>query len=244
MQFSSPVLLSKKLIASLQELGINTLHPPDRVYYPRNTVFEPPCSLKWARAEHSFELGAFSYAVSGYFFACKIGRYCSFGELVQIGRHSHPLDFISTSPIFYLSSLDVLGVGAHASLSPAPSSPSRPPTFVKKTIIGNDVYIGHDAFVLPGVTVGHGSVIGACSVVTKDVPPYAIVAGSPAKIRRYRFDSETIKNLLESRWWEFAPKDFVDFDPASPYDFIKKANDLHRLKSPKYNPQKVCLDTI
>lgn len=235
------VLLSKKLISKLQESGINTLHPPDRVRFPAGSIFEPPCSIKWLSAEHSLELGAFSYAVSGYFFACRIGRYCSIGEQVQIGRHSHPLDFISTSPIFYLSPLDVLGVGEHASLSEAPTKPSRPPTRVKETIIGNDVYIGHGAFILPGVKIGHGSVVGAYSVVTKDVPPYAIVAGSPAKIIRSRFDLATVDELLEVKWWEYSPRDLAGLDPASPRTFINRANELKHRASPKYRPSKFCL---
>lgn len=228
----------------LQDNGINALHPPDRVSFPANTLLEPPCSLKWLRAEHSFELGAFSYAVSGYFFACKIGRYCSFGEQVQIGRHSHPLDFISTSPIFYLNSLDVLGVKGHISLPDVHNSPSRAPTVAKQTIIGNDVYIGHGAFVMPGVQVGDGAVIGACSVVTKDIPPYAIVAGSPAKVIRYRFDSDIIAELLGINWWEFCPKDLASLDPARPYDFISGVKELLKYNKPKYDPNKICLKTI
>ena len=96
------ILLTSEIINKLQGKGINTHHPAVRVNFPMNSIFEPPCSLKWLRAESSFALGAFSYAVRGYFFACEIGRYCSFGEDINIGRHSHPRDFISTSPIFYL----------------------------------------------------------------------------------------------------------------------------------------------
>lgn len=69
--------------------------------------------------------------------------------------------------------------------------------------IGNDVWIGSDAVVLPGVTIGDGAVVGANAVVTKDVPPYAIVAGVPAKILRYRFPPETIESLLALRWWNW-----------------------------------------
>ena len=69
--------------------------------------------------------------------------------------------------------------------------------------IGNDVWIGNGATILSGVTVGNGAVIGACAVVTKDVPPYAIVAGNPAKIIRYRFDEETIAALQKIKWWDW-----------------------------------------
>lgn len=241
MSNNSPVKLSSQLISDLQKSGVNTLHPPGVVSFPFNTLLEPPCSVKWLAADYSFEMGAFSYAVSGYFFACKIGRYCSFGEQVHVGRHSHPLDFVSTSPIFYQSSLVVLGVGEHASLNRDPVRPSRPPTIMKRTVIGHDVYIGHGAFILPGVTIGHGAVIAACAVVTKDVPPYAIVAGSPAKIKRYRFDPGTIMNLLKAEWWNYSPSDLCALDPAIPQEFITRAIELRSRGVEEYAPEKIHL---
>ena len=71
------------------------------------------------------------------------------------------------------------------------------------TVIGNDVWIGHEAVIMPGVTVGSGAIIGARSVVTKDVPPYTIVGGNPAKVIRARFNENDIKDLLEIAWWEW-----------------------------------------
>ena len=71
----------------------------------------------------------------------------------------------------------------------------------KKVTIGNDVWIGHGAVINQGVSIGTGAIIGSNAVVTKDVPPYAVVAGVPAKILKYRFDDDTIKLLLKSKWW-------------------------------------------
>ena len=71
------------------------------------------------------------------------------------------------------------------------------------TIIGNDVWIGYKATILPGVKIGDGAIIGSCAVVTKDVEPYSIVGGNPAKTIRKRFDEERINELLELRWWDW-----------------------------------------
>ncbi len=71
------------------------------------------------------------------------------------------------------------------------------------TIVGNDVWIGHQALIMPAVTIGDGAIIASGSIVTKDVPPYAIVAGNPAKVIRKRFDEHTITSLLEIKWWDW-----------------------------------------
>jgi virginiamycin A acetyltransferase len=71
------------------------------------------------------------------------------------------------------------------------------------TIVGNDVWIGHEALIMPAITIGDGAIIASRSVVTKDVPPYTIVAGNPAKVIRHRFDDQTIGHLLEIQWWNW-----------------------------------------
>jgi acetyltransferase-like isoleucine patch superfamily enzyme len=82
---------------------------------------------------------------------------------------------------------------------------SRPNAGRKRgVVIGNDVWIGMDAVILPGVAIGDGAVIGANAVVTKDVPPYAVVGGVPAKVMRYRFPKDTIARLLALRWWDWS----------------------------------------
>ncbi len=80
------------------------------------------------------------------------------------------------------------------------------------TIIGNDVLIMYNAMVLSGVTIGDGAIVGAGAVVTKDVPPYAIVAGNPARVIKYRFSEEQIKALLQIRWWNWTDKEIRNFE--------------------------------
>lgn len=193
------------------------------VTLPRQTRLEAPCGLKWTQYEHSLTLGAFSYQVSGYAFAARIGRYCSFGENVQIGRQNHPMHLVSTSPAFYLYDklfeLDEDFTGSedyHRYSFQHRSPPTRP----RETLIGNDVWIGHGAYIAAGVTLSNGAIVAAHSVVTKSVPPYAVVAGNPAVIKKYRFPPEIIQGFLRARWWRFAPWQLSHLDIADPKAFI------------------------
>lgn len=202
-----PIPLTQRLIEQLRVRGVTTLHGPGSAL-PDDTEFEPPCSFKWMTIQHSLRMGAFSYGVSGFYFGCRIGRYCSFGEAVQAGRHPHPMHWFSSSPFFYQPYADVLDqpLPSTHTLTPVRDFKRRsPPVVARTTHIGNDVWIGHGAFLLPGITVGDGAVIAAMAVVTKDVPPYAVVAGSPAKVIRYRFTATHIERLSASRWWQYAP---------------------------------------
>ena len=79
----------------------------------------------------------------------------------------------------------------------------------RPVIIGNDVWIGRNAIIMDGVEIGSGAVVASGAIVTKDVPPYAIVGGVPAKVIRYRFDEQTIERLIESRWWDY-PDEFIE----------------------------------
>lgn len=213
-------------ISDLVAQGVEVLRRPGQgasLTLPAHTVIEAPASLKWTVFGHSIELGAFSYQVSGYCFAARIGRYCSFGEEVQIGRQDHPMTWASTSPAFYLNgrTFDLPGGFAGApEWNAFQTSPSEPPTRARITTIGNDVWIGHGAMVRAGVTIGDGAVVAAGAVVARDVPPYAVVAGNPATIRKFRLPPLLIAPILRSRWWRFAPWQLAHLDPARPEAFI------------------------
>ena len=127
-----------------------------------------------------------------------VGRYSSIGRETICGLGIHPTELVSTSPTFYRKS-NVTGLELLEC--------DVPSVEYKRIVIGNDVWIGARAVILDGVIIGDGAIIGACAVVTKDVPPYAIVAGVPAKIIRYRFSENKIRKFLELRWWEWPPEE-------------------------------------
>jgi len=118
----------------------------------------------------------------------KIGRYCSIARQMRIMNRNHPLQFQSTHALFCISSL---GFCDNDLVHHIPIE------------VGNDVWIGHNAIIHPNVKViGDGAVIAAGAVVNKNVPPYAIVVGNPARIVRYRFSKDIIDKLLETQWWD------------------------------------------
>ncbi|GGA99144.1 CatB-related O-acetyltransferase [Allosediminivita pacifica] len=212
-------------IAWLKARGIECLPRGSKtVGLPRHTVIEAPSSLKWTQYEYLIELGAFSYQVSGYCFGARVGRYCSFGEEVQIGRQNHPMTWISTSPAFYLGDRMMELGGGFAGAEQYHDykfSFEGPPTRPKITEIGNDVWIGHGAQIMAGVTIGDGAVVAAGAVVSKDVPSYAVVAGNPAVIKRWRVPPTMISPLLRLKWWRFAPWQLAHLDPTRLHDFVQ-----------------------
>lgn len=137
-----------------------------------------------------------------------IGNFTSIANNVVIGGATHPMEWVGMSPVFYSGRDSVKKKFTYFDLE----SP-------KDTLVGNDVWIGRSAIIISGVNIGDGSVIGAGSVVTKDVPPYAIVAGNPARVIRFRFDKITIERLVKISWWNFNNVDLKTYSK-----FIKDPN--------------------
>ena len=184
----------------------------------RKCFFEEGVSLESPilGASDNILVGAHSYMNDGGYIRAPliIGRYCSIGRRVSINAGGHRLSAVSTSPIIRGKKSRPYDVEESAVLGIRPRG-------AKWTQFGHDVWIGDGAVVLPGVKVGTGAVVGANSVVTRDVPPYAIVAGLPAKLLRFRFPDEVIVRLLESRYWEIPLKKLNEFDCANVFEFLE-----------------------
>ncbi len=144
---------------------------------------------------------------------CLIGNYCCLSDNIKIGGAKHPMDWACMSPVFFKG---------RDSITKKFSEFPRPEDRI--TRIGNDVWIGAGAIIIQGVNIGDGAVIGAGSVVTKDVEAYSIVAGNPAKFIRKRFDEEIIELLQASQWWNLSDEKIAQaaIFIKSPREFINE----------------------
>ena len=144
----------------------------------------------------------------------QIWKFCSIWQNIKCWLWKHPIDFVSTHPIFFSTWKQ-----CQITFSDNNYYNER-----EEIIIWNDVWIWTNSLILDGVTIWNWAIIWACSLVNKDVPPYAIVWGVPAKIIKYRFQEDIIQKLLEIKWWdkdiEFLKENFKDFHNIN--SFIKK----------------------
>lgn len=176
-------------------------------------------SLRWIwKDAYDIEVGIGTYGCfrAGAFCAGdRIGNYCSIADNVWHLQANHPMDHGTMSPIFY-----------RKDFANNPAAVDVPRTNLE---IGHDVWIGRDVKILSRVTrIGNGAVIGAGSVVIKNVDPYTVVAGVPARLIRRRFDDETIAILEDSRWWTLEPEKLVRLqnEVSDPVAFALAAKEL------------------
>ena len=211
--------------------------PMGRLRISRECSFEGPCRLTGdIDFKSPVSFGAFSsidgVRETGVVRNVSIGRYTSIGRHVEIGLTDHPTTWLSTTARqynpHYLGWEKLTG----KTVATCPHEISKP------VAIGNDVWIGDHATIMGGVAVGDGAVVAACAVVTKDVPPYAIVGGVPARVIKFRFDAETISDISQLEWWRHDIADFGIVDWANASSAV--ANLKGRIKSiPPYAPKRV-----
>ena len=168
----------------------------------RHAVFEGNNSIG-SHTSYTGHMGRCSYIAQGSDLYAKMGRYTSIGSNVKSIMYRHPVSypFATTSPAFY-STLGQCGGINYATETIFDERIMADSKSDSAIIIGNDCWINSDVRIISGVTIGDGAVVLAGAVVTRDVPPYAIVGGIPAKVIKYRYNEEDIKWLLDTKWWD------------------------------------------
>lgn len=193
----------------LRRYGIKLASGPLALRKGARLIMEEGVSISTAKMEfHSLRVGAMTYMRSTVELlnVGSIGRFCSIGNGVVIGqdRAAHPLAWVSSHP-FQHAAPQLAYKGERSAAE-----------------IGHDVWIGRDAMILEGVNIGNGAVIASRALVTRDVPPYAIVGGVPARIIRYRHPPAIIADLMACEWWECSVDDLLRRPLNNPEAFIQQ----------------------
>lgn len=174
----------------------------------KNLLTEEPTLIK---SNEDIQVGIESYhngnfEIRGKGQKVSIGSYCAIGKDVKLILSNHSVDYPSMQYSFYKNNFK--------------KAPFKKEIGIVSINIGSDVWIGDNVIILPNVSVGHGAVIGAGSIISKNVEPYNIVAGIPARKIKSRFDSKTIERLLELKWWEWDKNKILENESF----FFKKMN--------------------
>lgn len=214
----------KKTIRSIHRRLKRKLSKESRIGF----THEHPVSIdKRTRLSKASFVGRYSYLSRMRVFGdVRIGRYCSIADDVNIVLGNHPMHYLSTHPFSYNNELfgeDAEYRDIEFKLQQQQATPQPAPQLT----IGNDVWIGTKAIILGGVTsIGNGAVIGAGAIVTRDVPPYAIVAGNPARLIRYRFSETIIEQLEQLFWWDLPLREIRHLDFADIESCIRELSSI------------------
>ena len=189
-----------------------------------SSVFEGPNVIERMGCVNRSQMGGYSnIGVASYIADSIVGRYCNIGSRVSIGGYEHPQDWLGITAYQWGKSTENL---VSADTQCLLESHEPPPQ--RTTVVGSDVWIGDNAVVKRGVTIEDGAIIGAGCVVTKDVPPYAVVVGVPARVHHFRFEPGVRKELLAARWWDMELEDLADLPFHSVADCLRILSERSR----------------
>lgn len=188
---------------------------PDQVVVVNNDIEIEGFNNIWAATDRLCSMGMHSYSNSSFGYGVKIGRYCSIAPGVSVmGAHHYP-DWISTSHVFYNNGFHEL----------TPQEVSDTNRRSRKIEIGHDVWIGANVVLKSNIRIGNGAIVAANSVLTKDVPPFTIVGGNPARVIRSRFNAQVLEKIQNLQWWNYHPSDFVGLKANDPEAFVGELSD-------------------
>lgn len=215
---------------------------PEWISYPSNLSVEPYTSFFSGSGSNLVSMGAFSYTNGNALSPLlNFGRYCSIAGGLKLMGAGHPVEWVSTNPVFYQRGLATKTYLQDVSSQAQPFHYREERNPVR---VGNDVWIGWNVTLKPGITIGNGAVIASNAVVTKDVAPYSVVGGIPAKHLRYRFSLETIVDLTRAAWWDYEPAVLHRLPVDNPTAFVDSISKGALGDFEKYNPEPLTAATL
>lgn len=182
------------------------------------SIIDKTCAICSMARVYRTKIGKYSYVGRNSFITnTEIGNFCSIAGGVNIGGTGHPLDWVSTSSVFHKwENILKKNFSRHEY------------EIFQNTIIGNDVWIATNAMIKAGVTIADGAVVGMGAVVTKDIGPYEVWAGNPARLIKKRFNDETIDALMKTHWWNMDDNDIEHYAQYfnKPEEFLGAINEV------------------